>query len=140
MLVIVDEFTRMCLEIRVEKKMDHRHVLESLEELFDEYGLPECIRSDNGSEFIAKDLQAWLKLRGVKTIRIDPGSPWQNGFVESFNGKFRDECLNQEIFFSRKEAQVIADGYRNRYNRVRPHSSLGYLTPEFYAQTNLRTG
>ncbi len=139
-LIIVDEFTRECLEIRVEKKMDHRHVMETLDELMQERGEPDFTRTDNGSEFIAEKLRRWLESKGVKPLAVEPGSPWQNGYVESFNGKFRDECLDQEMFYSRGEAQVVADRYMNRYNRERPHSSLGYLTPEVYAQTVIKTG
>jgi len=139
-LIVVDEFTRECLEIRVEKRMDHRHVMETLDELIQDRGAPRFTRTDNGSEFIADPLRRWLKSKGVKPLAVDPGSPWQNGYVESFNGKFRDECLDQEMFYSRGEAQVVADQYLNRYNRVRPHSSLGFLTPEVFAQTAIQTG
>ena len=87
------------------------------------------MRSDNGAEFIAAPLQKWLRDQGVKPIQIEPGNPWQNGFIESFNGKFREECLNQELFYSRAEAQVIVDEWRTSYNTERPHSALGYLAP-----------
>lgn len=129
MLVVLDEFSRECFEIRVEKRMRHADVLEVLDQLIWERGAPMYLRSDNGAEFIAWQLQAWLRKQGVIPIHIEPGSPWQNGYVESFNGKFRDECLNMELFFSRAEAQVIVDRYRESYNTVRPHSSLGYLAP-----------
>lgn len=129
MLAVVDEFTRECLEIRVEKRMRYQEVMETLDELMVERGAPRFTRTDNGSEFIAEDLQKWLREKGVVPVYTEPGSPWQNGYVESFNGKFRDECLNQELFYSRGEAQVVVDWYRESYNRERPHSSLGYRTP-----------
>ena len=129
MLTVVDEYTRECLEIRVEKRMRSRDVLETLDELMTERGKPKYTRSDNGPEFIAKRLQAWIEEQGVKPLYIEPGSPWENGYVESFNGKLRDECLNEEIFWSRGEAQVILDGFRKEFNRERPHRSLGQRTP-----------
>jgi putative transposase len=129
MFTIVDEFTRECLEIRVEKRMTHQEVLEILDELIFERGKPKFVRCDNGAEFVAGELRQWLREQGIGQVNIDPGSPWQNGYIESFNGKFRDECLNQEIFFSRGEAQVIVDRFREQYNTKRPHSSLGYKTP-----------
>lgn len=129
MLTVLDEYTRECLEIRVEKGMGHLDVLETLDELMAEKGAPGYLRSDNGAEFIALPLQKWLHGEGVRTVHTEPGSPWQNGFIESFNGKLRDECLNQEIFFSRAEAQVIVDAWRVEYNSERPHSGLGFKTP-----------
>jgi len=99
-----------------------------------ERGRPEYIRSDNGPEFIAKKLQGWLHERNVTPVYIEPGSPWENGYVESFNGKLRDECLNEEIFWSRTEAQVIVDWWRHMYNQERPHSSLGYKTPSEFSK------
>ena len=129
MLTVLDEHTRECLEIRVEKRMDSRHVMETLDELMTERGIPMYTRSDNGAEFVSKRLMAWLEEKGVTSVLIEPGSPWENGFVESFHGKLRDECLNEEIFWSRAEAQVVLDWYRDVYNRERPHSSLGYRTP-----------
>ena len=129
MFAVVDEYTRECLEIRVEKKMDSRHVMENLDELMTERGAPRYTRSDNGPEFIASSLKKWLKEKGVEPVFIEPGSPWQNGFSESFNGKLRDECLNEEIFWSRAEAQVVIDWWRTSYNQERPHSSLGFKTP-----------
>ena len=130
MLTVVDEYTRECLEIRAEKKIDSNGVMETLDEIMTERGAPRYTRTDNGPEFIAGTLRRWLKEKGVLPVLIDPGSPWQNGFVESFNGKLRDECLNEELFFSRAEAQVVVDGYRREYNRERPHSALGFKTPE----------
>ena len=93
------------------------------------YGVPKYIRTDNGPEFIAKKLRKWLEQKGVELLLIDPGCPWQNGYNESFNGKLRAECLNMELFYSRGEAQVIVDWFREVYNNERPHSSLGYRTP-----------
>ena len=92
-------------------------------------GIPEHIRSDNGPEFIAQELRQWLGNLGTRTLYIEPGSPWENGFCESFNGKLRDECLNGEIFYSLKEAQIVIQGWRKEYNTVRPHSALGYRPP-----------
>ena len=128
-LTVLDEHTRECLEIRVEKRMDSRHVMETLDELMTERGTPRYTRSDNGGEFACKRLTRWLRDKGVTPVFIEPGSPWENGFVESFQGKLRDECLNEEIFWSRAEAQVVVDWYRDVYNRERPHRSLGYRTP-----------
>jgi putative transposase len=129
MLTVLDEHTRECLEIRVEKRMDSRHVMETLDEIMTERGVPRYTRSDNGAEFVSKRLTTWLKEKGVTPVFIEPGSPWENGFVESFQGKLRDECLNEEIFWSRAEAQVVVDWYRDVYNGERPHRSLGYRTP-----------
>jgi putative transposase len=141
MLTVIDEFTRECLEIRVEKTMKHDTVMETLDELMFERGAPVYLRSDNGSEFIAAPLQHWLRQKGVKPIHIEPGHPWQNGYIESFNGKFRDECLDQELFYSRAETQIIVDKYRNSYNSERPHSALGYRAPlEFLAQGDWNIG
>lgn len=137
LLVIVDEHTRKCLEIRVEKKMTSKDVLETLDELFEAEGPPQYIRSDNGSEFKAIKLQSWLTSKGVTPLYVEPGSPWQNGYVESLNGKLRDECLNEELFYSRGEAQVIVDRWRDVYNNERPHMSLGYKTPAQVAETNI---
>ena len=128
-LTVLDEYTRECLEIRVEKKMDSRHVLETLDELIAERGIPRYTRSDNGPEFVSTLLTQWLRDKGVHPIFIAPGSPWENGFVESFNGKLRDECLNEERFWSRAEAQVVVDWWRQVYNHERPHRSLGFKTP-----------
>jgi putative transposase len=141
MLTVIDEYTRECLEIRVERQMKHREVMETLDELMAERGAPRHLRSDNGSEFIAAPLQNWLRSKGVIPVRIEPGNPWQNGFIESFNGRFRDECLNGELFYSRAEAQVIVDRWRDSYNNERPHSALGYLAPlELVAKLTARSG
>ena len=129
MLTVVDEYTRECLAIRVERKLSSTQVLETLTELFLRRGLPAHIRSDNGPEFCAEAVKRWLKRLEVKTLFIEPGSPWENGYIESFNGKLRDEFLNAEVFTTLKEAQALVADWRNYYNRYRPHSSLGYRPP-----------
>ena len=128
-LNIIDEFTRECLAIRVGRSLTHQVVIEVLTELFCERGVPVHIRSDNGSEFTAKRVRAWLKRLDVKPLFIEPGSPWENGYIESFNGKMRDELLAREIFYSLKEAQVLIEMWRRQYNTIRPHSALGYRPP-----------
>lgn len=132
-LTVLDEYTRECLELRVGKRLDSRHVIETLDELMNERGKPSYTCTDNGPEFISKKLNKWLEDEGVQPIQIEPGSPWQNGFVESFHGKLRDECLNEEMFWSRGEAQVVMDWYRRIYNDLRPHRALGNKTPAEYA-------
>ncbi len=129
LLTIVDEHTRECLAIDVARRLNSENVLERLAELFVNRGVPDHIRSDNGPEFTAQAVREWLGRIGVKTLFIEPGSPWENGYVESFNGKLRDELLNGEIFYTLKEAEVLIEGWRQQYNRVRPHSSLGYRPP-----------
>ena len=129
MLVIVDEFTRECLAIEVARSLRSQHVLECLGDLFLKRGTPDYIRSDNGPEFTAHAVREWLDGVDVDTLFIEPGSPWENGYVESFNGKFRDELLNGEIFYTLKEAQVIIERWRREYNTFRPHSALGYRPP-----------
>jgi putative transposase len=124
MLNIIDEFTRESVQIKVKRKLNSVDVLETLAELFLTRGVPKYIRSDNGSEFIAKVLREWLSKINVGTLYIEPGSPWENGYVESFNGKLRDQFLNGEIFYSLKEAEILIERWRNHYNKVRPHSSL----------------
>ncbi len=134
LLTIVDEFTRVCLKIEVGVSIKAKVVITILEELFQRHGRPKFLRSDNGPEFIAKALRIWLKKNGSETIYIDPGSPWQNPFSESFNGKLHDECLNMNAFHTRAEARVLIQQYQHFYNWERPHSSLNYLTPmEFKA-------
>jgi putative transposase len=128
-LTVVDEFTRECLSIDVARRFTGDDVLERLAWLFVTRGVPEHIRSDNGPEFTAKAVRRWLTEVGVKTLFIEPGSPWENGYVESFNGKLRDELLNGEIFYTIREAQVLIERWRAHYNHVRPHSSLGYRPP-----------
>ncbi|MHC4269781.1 MAG: IS3 family transposase [Planctomycetota bacterium] len=129
MLTIIDEYTRECLAIVVERRLNSEDVLATLYDLFIERGVPEYIRSDNGSEFTARAVREWLSSVGVKTLYIEPGSPWENGYNESFNGKFRDELLNCEIFDTLFEAKVLIERWRKEYNTLRPHSALGYLPP-----------
>lgn len=129
MLTLVDEYTRESLSIDVERKLNSEHVLERLSDLFIRRGVPKYIRSDNGSEFTAKKVRQWLKRIGVQTLFIAPGSPWENGYVESFNGKLRDELLDRELFDTLLEAKVLIERWRKHYNTVRPHSSLGYQPP-----------
>ncbi|TCM53044.1 transposase InsO family protein [Rhizobium sp. PP-F2F-G48] len=124
MLNVIDEFTRECIAIRVERKLKAVDVIDFLSDLFILRGIPAHIRSDNGPEFIAKALREWIALVGAKTAYIMPGSPWENGYCESFNSKLRDELLNGEIFYALKEAKIIIEGWRQHYNTVRPHSSL----------------
>jgi putative transposase len=128
-LTIIDEFTRECLSINVERSIRSQDVLHCLSELFLWQGTPDYIRSDNGPEFTANAVREWFARIGVETLFIEPGSPWENGYIESFNGKLRDELLNCEIFDTLREAQVITEQWRQHYNRVRPHSSLGYKPP-----------
>jgi putative transposase len=128
-LAVVDEYTRISLAIEVDERIDSEGVKTVLAGLMQKHGPPKYIRSDNGSEFKALTLQEWLLAQGTTPMYIDPGSPWQNGFAESFNGTFRRECLDREAFGSRLELQVVADWWREYYNDHRPHSSLGYRTP-----------
>ena len=128
-LNVIDEFTRECLAVKVARRLTHKDVLNVLLDLFLERGVPVHIRSDNGSEFIAKKVCQFLSRLSVKPLFIEPGSPWENGYIESFNGKMRDELLSGEIFYSLKEAQVLIEMWRKHYNTVRPHSSLGYRPP-----------
>jgi transposase InsO family protein len=129
MLTIVDEYTRECLAIDVARRLRASDVLDRLAELFVYRGVPEYIRSDNGPEFTASVVRKWLDRMGVKTLFIEPGSPWENGYIESFNGKLRDELLNVEIFDTLFEAKVLVERWRRDYNTLRPHSSLGYRPP-----------
>jgi transposase InsO family protein len=129
MLTVIDEHSRKSLAITVKRKLTSMDVIETLARLFLQYGPPKHIRSDNGSEFTAAFIRKWLKDIGVKTLFITPGSPWENGYNESFNGKLRDELLNGEIFNTLKEAQVLVEMWRTEYNTIRPHSSLGYKPP-----------
>ena len=129
MLNLIDEFTRECLAIRPRRRLNSRNVMEVLADAMIERGIPEHIRSDNGPEFVAQNLRKWLAATGAKTLYIEPGSPWENGYCETFNSKLRDEFLNGEIFYSLKEVQVLAERWRVYYNTRRPHSSLGYKPP-----------
>jgi len=128
-MTVIDEYTRECLAILVDRRIRSDDVLDCLTDLFLGYGPPEHIRSDNGAEFTAKVVRKWLANLGVKTLFIEPGSPWENGYNESFNGKLRDELLNGEIFYTLKEAQILIERWRQEYNTFRPHSSLGYFPP-----------
>ena len=129
MLCIIDEFSRECLAIKVARRLNATDVISALCDLFITKGIPAHIRSDNGPEFVAKALREWIAAVGAKTAYIEPGSPWENGYVESFNGKLRDELLNGEIFYSLAEAKIIIESWRRHYNTVRPHESLGYKPP-----------
>ena len=129
MLNIIDEFTRECLAIRIDRKLNSTDVIDALSDLFILRGVPGYVRSDNGPEFIAKAVREWIVAVGAKTAFIEPGSPWENGYCESFNSKLRDELLNGEIFYSLAEAKVIIEAWRRYYNTERPHSSLGYKPP-----------
>jgi transposase InsO family protein len=129
LMTLIDEFTRECLAIRVARRINSLGVIETMANTMIVRGIPEHIRSDNGPEMTAKIVRKWLANIGSKTLYIEPGSPWENGYCESFNGKLRDECLNQEIFYSLREAQVVIEQWRTHYNTKRPHSSLGYRPP-----------
>jgi putative transposase len=140
-LTLLDEFTQECLAIRVERRLPAKRVIDVLEQVFAWRGAPEYLRSDNGREFVAEAIQCWLKGRQVKTHYIEPGSPWQNAYGESFNGKFLDECLNMEVFYNPHEAEIVVEMWRKSYNNERPHSSLSYQTPdEFATGWHLRSG
>ena len=134
MLTMLDEYTRQCLAIRVERQIKSGQVLATLWQAMMAYGLPEHIRSDNGTEFIAGKIQRWLHENQIKTLYIEPGSPWQNGYIESFHSRFRDECLNREWLLNLREARVVIEDWRQHYNIERPHSQLGYLSPEHYVK------
>lgn len=129
MLTLIDEYTRECLTIEVARKISAMDVVERLADLFVCRGTPEYIRSDNGPEFISRQVRHWLNASGVQTLYIEPGSPWENGYIESFNGKLRDELLNREIFDTLFEAKVLVERWKTEYNTVRPHSSLNYRPP-----------
>ena len=128
-LNILDEFSRECLAIKVDRKLNSANVIDALTDLFILRGSPAFIRSDNGPEFIAQAVRDWITAVGAKTAYIEPGSPWENGYCESFNARFRDELLNREIFYSLREAQIIIEEWRKHYNTKRPHSELGYRPP-----------
>jgi transposase InsO family protein len=129
MLAIMDEYTRECLTIDIERRMRSLDVIERLADLFVVRGTPVFIRSDNGPELTARIVREWLARLDVQTLFIEPGSPWENGYVESFNGKLRDEFLNGEIFYTLQEAKILIERWRREYNEFRPHSSLGYRPP-----------
>lgn len=128
-MTVIDEYTRECLAIRAARNLDSENVLEVLDDLFIRRGVPDHLRSDNGSEFTAEVVRAWLETLQVKPLYIEPGSPWENGYVESFHGRLRDELLNGELFDTLWEAQVLLEQWRREYNAVRPHSALGYRPP-----------
>ena len=129
MLNIVDEFTHECLAIRIDRKLNSTDVIDVLSDLFILRGVPVYVRSDNGPEFIAKAVQDWIAAVGAKTAYITPGSPWENGFIECFNARLRDELLDGEIFYSLNEAKIVIESWRRHYNTVRPHGSLDYKPP-----------
>ena len=129
MLNVLDEFTRESLAIRVRRKLSSIDVIDVLTDLFILRGIPAWIRSDNGPEFVAEAVRRWVAAVGAKTAFIEPGSPWENGYIESFNARLRDELLNGEIFYTLKEAQVLIESWRCQYNAIRPHGSLGYRPP-----------
>ena len=135
LLTVLDEFTRESPAIEVGRSIKSKDVIATLEYLFMVRGIPAYIRSDNGPEFIAKAIKKWLQQRHVGTLYIEPGSPWENGYIESFNGKLRDEVLDREVFYSVKEAKVIVESWRLEYNHHRPHSGLCYMTPAGFASS-----
>ncbi len=138
MMPIVDEYTRECLSINVERSITADDIVAILASLFRRRGEPEFIRSDNGPEFIAKAIKRWLEVSGVGTLYIEPGSPWENAYSETFISRFSDELLKREVFADLLEAKVLVEDYRGHYNHHRPHSALGYRTPaEFAAAADL---
>ena len=140
LLVVIDEFTRECLAIDVNRKIKGPDVVEVLRYLFAVRGEPEFIRSDNGPEFVSHAVKKWLDVSGVKTLYVAPGSPWENGYVESFNSKLRDELLNRELFLHIDELRYVTDRWRMDYNHYRPHSSLNYMAPAAFAAKCLEEG
>jgi len=139
MLPIVDEFSRECLTIEVARHLTANDVIATLDKLFKDHGAPRYLRSDNGPEFVAHAVKDWLTKSGVGTLYIEPGSPWQNAYSESFNSRFRDELLDREIFTTLAEAKVLVEEYRCEYNAERPHSSLGYQTPAAFIVAQTQT-
>ena len=135
LLNVVDEFTRECLTIEASRNFTGKNVVEVLKELFVIRGYPKFIRSDNGPEFACQAVKKWLKDSGVGSLFIEPGSPWENGYIESFNGKLRDECLDGELFLCLAEAKYIVDRWRMDYNHHRPHSMLNWMSPAAFAAT-----
>jgi len=140
LLVVLDEFTRECLAIDVNRTIQGPDVVEVLRYLFAVRGAPEFIRSDNGPEFACNAVKRWLNASEVQTLFVAPGSPWENGYVESFNSKLRDELLNRELFLHIDELRYVADRWRMDYNHYRPHSSLGYMAPAAFAATCIPPG
>lgn len=137
MLTVIDEFTRECIAIKVARSLNSQAVASVLFKLFIHRGLPDYIRSDNGPEFTSKFIRGWLSKIGVDTLFIEPGSPWENGYNESFNGTLRDELLKREIFYTLHEAKILIENWRIEYNTIRPHSSLGYRSPAPEAYQNV---
>jgi transposase InsO family protein len=133
LMPIVDEFSRECLTIEVARSITAAGVVATLERLFEKHGAPDFIRSDNGPEFIADAVRKFLRERGTETLFIEPGSPWENPYIESFNSRFRDELLDRELFLGLMEARVLVEEFRREYNEERPHSSLNYQTPQEFA-------
>ena len=133
MMPVVDEYTRECLSIDVERSITADDVIETLASLFRRRGGPTFIRSDNGPEFVAKAIKRWLEASGVETLYIEPGSPWENAYSETFISRFSDELLKREVFADLLEAKVLVEDYRGHYNHQRPHSALGYRTPAEFA-------
>jgi len=129
LLTVIDEYSRACLAIRAARSIRSADVIEALAELMVTRGVPDHIRSDNGPEFTARAVREWLGRVGARTLYIEPGSPWENGYIESFNGKLRDELLDREVFYTLLKVRVLTERYRRTYNRIRPHSSLGYRPP-----------
>jgi len=132
-LSILDEYTRECLALKVDRSITSEDVIDTLAELFAMRGVPEYVRSDNGPEFIAQAIRTWLGRVDVKTLYIEPGAPWENGYAESFHGRLRDELLGVEVFDDLRSARLLARSWKEDYNHVRPHSSLGYLPPARFA-------
>jgi transposase InsO family protein len=129
-LTLIDEYTKQCLVIQVSRSIRATDAIAVLQAAIDQYGVPEHIRSDNGSEFIARAIRTWMSKKQIQTIYITPGAPWEQAYIESFHDKFRDECLNRELFASLAEACVVIESWRREYNQQRPHSALDYLTPD----------
>ena len=134
-LTVIDECTRECLTIDVAGSIRSGRVIEVLSKLVSTHGVPRYLRSDNGPEFVSRAVLRWLTETNIDTAHIDPGKPWQNGSNESFNGKFRDECLSMQWFKNRIDAKMLIEQFRQEYNEIRPHSSLGQLTPFQFKQT-----
>jgi transposase InsO family protein len=135
-LTLIDEYTKQCLAIEVGRSIRALDAISVLEGAIQRYGQPEHIRSDNGPEFIAQAIRQWMSTVQVKSLYIQPGSPWEQAYIESFHDKFRDECLNRELLATLTEARVIIESWRKEYNQMRPHSALGYLTPDEFGQPN----
>lgn len=138
MLNIIDEYTRECLCIHVDRRLNAAKVKDVMERLVREHGAPKFVRSDNGAEFIEQGLRDWLKSKQIDTLYIEPGSPWQNGYIESFNARLREECLNRELLYTLTEARVVIEDWRWKYNNIRPHRSLGYITPLKIAEKQIQ--